>query len=348
MKDAESFQRAFHGIDYTFNWFYVDDKDIAYFNSARLPRRANGVDPDLPTLGHRSVRLAGLSCPSRRTPRDQPAPGYMANWNNKQAPGFDTSDDEWGYGPVYRSQNLSRRIAAGIAGPKKMTRAQLVGAMAEAAHVDTRAVEFLPIAARRDRRRPGVGGGARAAAGWIADGALREDNDRTAGYAHQPAIALFDAWWDERARPATCCAGRSVTWSTSCRRGLDDHPRQGLGSSWNGVAWYGYISKDLRQLLGRPVQGRWHRSYCGGGVARDLPDRAARLAADRDRDRVLAAQGEASVAGPTTSAQDNIRRVRRWAWSAYGRSTGRTARRSSRSSTSAHTARVRPPRTATR
>ena len=30
----------------------------------------------------------------------------------------------------------------------------------------------------------------------------------------------------------------------------DDHPRQGLGSSWNGVAWYGYVVKDLDRVRG--------------------------------------------------------------------------------------------------
>jgi acyl-homoserine lactone acylase PvdQ len=33
MRDARDFQRAAHKVGYTFNWFYVDDNDIAYFNS---------------------------------------------------------------------------------------------------------------------------------------------------------------------------------------------------------------------------------------------------------------------------------------------------------------------------
>jgi hypothetical protein len=84
---------------------------------------------------------------------------------------------------------------------------------------------------------------------------------------------LFDAWWDP--------AGAGVTGSTplakSVLRGtlgdlvdalpqpLDDHPRQGIGSSWNGVAWYGYVSKDIRQVLGQKVLGRYSRTYCGAG-----------------------------------------------------------------------------------
>ena len=31
--DAKSFQKAAGDIDYTFNWFYADDKDISYYLS---------------------------------------------------------------------------------------------------------------------------------------------------------------------------------------------------------------------------------------------------------------------------------------------------------------------------
>jgi hypothetical protein len=41
--------------------------------------------------------------------------------------------------------------------------------------------------------------------------------------------------------------------------------RGGGGSSWNDVAWYGYVNKDLRQALGRTVVSPYSRSYCGDG-----------------------------------------------------------------------------------
>jgi hypothetical protein len=109
---------------------------------------------------------------------------------------------------------------------------------------------------------------------WLADGAHRVDRARSGSYPHQAAIARFDAWWDP--------AGAGVTGSQSLAKdvlrgtlgdlvdalpqALDDHPRQGIGSSWNGVAWYGYVSKDLRQVLGQTVLGRYSRTYCGSGV----------------------------------------------------------------------------------
>ena len=48
---AKSFVTAMNGVEFSFNWFYADDRDIAYFSSGRLPIRAPGTDPALPTIG---------------------------------------------------------------------------------------------------------------------------------------------------------------------------------------------------------------------------------------------------------------------------------------------------------
>ena len=40
---------AAYNIGYTFNWFYTDDKHIAYFNSGLNPVRAPHTDPLFPT-----------------------------------------------------------------------------------------------------------------------------------------------------------------------------------------------------------------------------------------------------------------------------------------------------------
>ena len=44
---------------------------------------------------------------------------------------------------------------------------------------------------------------------------------------------------------------------------LDDHPREHIGSAFNGISWYGYLNKDLRHVLGEKVRGGYSRSYCG-------------------------------------------------------------------------------------
>ncbi len=58
--DAASFQKAAQDINYTFNWFYADSRQTAYYNSGTNPVRADGVDASFPVWGDRAVRLAGL------------------------------------------------------------------------------------------------------------------------------------------------------------------------------------------------------------------------------------------------------------------------------------------------
>ena len=35
-------------------------------------------------------------------------PPYLVSWNNKQAPGWAAADDQYAYGPIYRSQLIER------------------------------------------------------------------------------------------------------------------------------------------------------------------------------------------------------------------------------------------------
>jgi hypothetical protein len=273
---GSTFQQAVGAIDYTFNWFYTDNKDISYFSSGLLPNRATGFDWDLPRWGDLAYDDKG-TLPFAAHPRaTNPSSGYLVSWNNKTAPGFSAADNQWGYGAIYRSLALEDRVKARIAGGAKVTRPQLVEAMMDGGTVDVRAAYLLPslltlLGTPSDPQDAKAVGLLRA---WLADGAHRVDRARSGSYPHQAAIALFDAWWD----PAGAGVTGSQPLAKDVLRGtlgdlvdalpqaLDDHPRQGIGSSWNGVAWYGYVSKDLRQVLGQTVLGRYSRTYCGSGV----------------------------------------------------------------------------------
>ncbi len=271
--DAASFARAFAGVDYVFNWFYVDDRDISYFGSGLLPIRAADANPDLPRWGDRRFDWTGFEPFARHVFQTNPPQGYLSSWNNKQAPGFSAADNQWGYGPVYRSLLLDKRIKERIAGGKKVTRVGLVEAMQDAAHTDLRAEVLLPLLLDvvGNESDPAV----RLLRAWVADGSERVDRDRDGTYDHQQAIALFDQWWQGEGVDGTfdgSGAAKDVLRGSlgdlvdALPQKLDDHPRIGLGSAWNGVAWYGYVSKDLRQVLGRPVAGAYSRTYCGAGV----------------------------------------------------------------------------------
>ena len=50
------------------------------------------------------------------------------------------------------------------------------------------------------------------------------------------------------------------------------------GSSF-GSGWYGYVDKDLRRLLGRPVRGKFGLRYCGGAPCRAAGRRCGRRCA---------------------------------------------------------------------
>ncbi len=49
MRTPQEFMNAAYKIGYTFNWFFVNSKHIAYFGSGANPVRAAGTDPLFPT-----------------------------------------------------------------------------------------------------------------------------------------------------------------------------------------------------------------------------------------------------------------------------------------------------------
>src|SRR3954468_23687532 len=148
--DAKSFQAMASLIGYTFNWFYVDSRKIAYFNSGYNPARAPRTDPDLPVTSDREWRAwnPDTNLPRYEAARTHPQavnPSFLTSWNNKQAPGTRAADGNWGYGPTYRSKTLDDRIRrATHGGARKIGRAQLVQAMEDAATVDLRGDAVLP------------------------------------------------------------------------------------------------------------------------------------------------------------------------------------------------------------
>ncbi|MGZ4450606.1 MAG: penicillin acylase family protein [Nocardioides sp.] len=277
VRDAHSFMKAASAIQYTFNWFYVDDRDIAYYSSARLPHRAPGTDLDLPRWASRKYDWRGFEPFAAHPHVINPAQGYLANWNNKLAPGFASSSQVYGDGSVYRAQTLIDRVKALLRSGRRVHRSDLVGAMIDSATVDLRGAYVLPYVLKvvghpsdpQDAEAVGL------MRRWVAAGAHRVDRDRTGGYAHQAAIDVFDTWWDPADIGASCAPGCGFALpKDALRHGLgryvdtlpeplDDHPREHIGSAFNGISWYGYLNKDLRSVLGLPVRGAYSRHYCG-------------------------------------------------------------------------------------
>ena len=113
--DVHSWMDSANKIDYTFNWFYVDDRDTGYFVSGRDPVRNPHADPTLPTWGTGKTEWRGFLSRTQHPHEVNPKQGFFVSWNNKPAPGFAT-DGEYAYGQTYRSvlldQQLKRQLAA--------------------------------------------------------------------------------------------------------------------------------------------------------------------------------------------------------------------------------------------
>jgi acyl-homoserine lactone acylase PvdQ len=309
--DAASFQRAASDIDYTFNWFYADDKDISYYSSGLLPKRSKKVEPDLPHWAGKRYDWKGWLSFKRHVHQTNPKRGYLVSWNNKQAPSFAAADDTWSYGAVYRSLALEKRLLSKIKGRKKIDLPGLVGVMAGGATADSRAAYTLKWLLKVIGKDPQTKAARSLLEQWLHSGAERVDRDRDGAYEHQAAIALFDSWWEDGSQSVAydALSGRLGALVRQLPQRLDDHPRLGGGSSFNGVAWYGYLSKDLRSVLGKKVEGAYSTGYCGKGSLKACRTRLRASLAGAVA-RVLGEQGATSVGQLTYDKhQDDIRSV---------------------------------------
>jgi hypothetical protein len=176
----QRFKQLFNSMTSTFNWLYIDSKDLAYIQSGLYPQRDPGQDPDLPVWGDgrfewvadRNFNPANyggsVPFPPRTTPVAQgdpldgyfewpgylplsahiqdtnPAKGYMANWNNSGAPGWWAADSNGAHGPTHRVIMLMRRLAAFQASGRKFDLGNMIEIMADTAYTDLRGFDVLP------------------------------------------------------------------------------------------------------------------------------------------------------------------------------------------------------------
>ena len=195
--DASSWMASAGAIQYTFNWFYVDSKTIAYYQSGLLPIRPSNVDPNLPTWGDGRSEWQGFLSFSAHAHQVGSPTGYLTSWNNKGAPKFSAADDKYSWGPVQRVQSLNQEIGKQFAlNGGKITRANLVTAMETAAAVDLTGRQVLPLLLSYASHRSEPAGVQTMLAQlqqWFNAGALRRK--AAAGdsqYANAAAVAVMD------------------------------------------------------------------------------------------------------------------------------------------------------------
>jgi acyl-homoserine lactone acylase PvdQ len=274
VRSPRTFQRAADKIGYTFNWFYSDSEQIAYFNSGANPIRAKRTNPDFPVRARHEWRgwnpdtwLARFSR-FKRHPRviDQK---YLVNWNNKQARGFRASDTVT-YASTYRSVLLEDRVKRAIRGGRKLTLPQAIDIMEVAGTADLRAHAVLPLALKivGRPRNANLRAAVDTLRAWRRAGGLRKDADRSGTYDHARAVQIMDAWWPRLVRAQfQPVLGRGAFETLATTVDFDNEPNndgEHLGSAYQD-GWYGYSRKDLMTVLGRKVRGPYSRRYCGKG-----------------------------------------------------------------------------------
>jgi acyl-homoserine lactone acylase PvdQ len=272
---VQGFKNAVSNINFLFNWAYIDSEHIAYGLSGAMPQRAKGTSPDFPVLGTGKFDWKGFN-PTTQTAEFLPFskhpqavdPPFLVSWNNKQAAGWAAADDKYSYGPLFRSQMIADKVRAATKGAKKITISQLVQAMEEPASEDLRGYRLLPTIFKAVGK-PKSAKLRKALAmlrTWQKHGAHRRDLNRDGVDEENGAVELMDAWWPKLVEGEFKHALGGKTFSalegvleTGSYTG--DSPRAPSFSD----GWWGYVSKDLRDLFGPKPKGAWSQVYCGGG-----------------------------------------------------------------------------------
>jgi len=321
--DVHSWMRAASQIGYTFNWFYVDDRDTGYFVSGRDPVRNPHADTALPTWGTGAAEWRGFLTPAQHVHEVNPAKGFFVSWNNKPAPG-QADDADYDYGQTFRSVMLVNQLKRQfrLTG-NAVTRADVVRAMETAASQDLDGVTVVPLLLRyvAGHRHPaGVSAMLAELQAWQHAGAhRRKAQPGDTQYSHAAAVAIADelvpnlirAFYDR----ILASGGISGVTSTggAAVQGYDALPMQWvntpnsggahLGSAYDG-GYEGYLMSTLQQLLGRhPGDGfgaPLTRHECDGGPS--TCRKAVEAALRKTYDALVQVNGTSDVSSWTASS----------------------------------------------
>ncbi|WP_285751653.1 penicillin acylase family protein [Lentzea sp. NBRC 105346] len=284
VRSAQDFQRTVAKIGYTFNWLYVDSKDAAYYNSGLNPVRKSTVDPNLPIWGQQAYEWEGWNADLNTAQYTGYAQhpnalnqDYFISWNNKPAPGYTAGG--FNYTSVHRGDLLDTRVKALVTSGKKVTRASLTKAMAEAGVADLRGEQVLPHLLRVIKTAavsdPALASTVQKLDDWVRSGALRKETAKgSKAYANAEAIRVLDAWWPLLVQAEFQPMGTDLYTALAGAMQIDESPSDAHGgpnaTPHKGSAfqygWWGYVDKDIRKVLGDQVQSPFPQTYCGNGV----------------------------------------------------------------------------------
>ena len=257
--DLADFKAAARNFTMSFNSFYVDSDDTAYFHVGFYPKRTPGSHPSLPTWGTGQWEWQGR-LPFRRLPKViNPTDGWVANWNNKPSAGWKNFDG-FKFGSVHRVELLKDKMHRLLDGTGKAELSDLVDVIREAATQDARGL-YLGRRMIRMVARASAGGDVKDAEAleevrkWVVAGAHRKNADRDENMDNGAALALFDLWYT-----------RLVHRIFDDEIGLDNYdlvpaPITNYSPAGGGGFWFDF-SSYVENLFRRSSRLAYARNYC--------------------------------------------------------------------------------------
>jgi acyl-homoserine lactone acylase PvdQ len=283
---AKSFTKAASLTPQTFNSFYIDEENIALYGAGLLPIRDKKVDPGLPTWGTGEYEWTGFLPKRGHIQGIDPADGTITNWNQTSALGFAAPDDSWGRnGSVGRIDLLDKNLERLATQGGKWNLARVTSAMNAAATQDIRAIDTVPLLRRLLKGSKAPNAQAKQMlellVAWKRNGGSRLDRDLD-GKIDDPGAAIMDGSWD---RMANAFMGPKLAPQLEELNSI--FRRFDLPPSGQFSGWYQYFDRDIRSLLGLPIEAPFKNSYCGNGKLKKcqravwaaLADAGAELAA---------------------------------------------------------------------
>jgi acyl-homoserine lactone acylase PvdQ len=273
---ARSFVQAFRAFTGNENWFYLDNKHIAWIQSGWFPRHALGTDIQFPIWGTGrydwqrfnpvSYGYARLD-PSHNPTAVDPDSGYLVSWNNKAAPGWHASPGTWVFGNVQRVSLLEDPLRAAIRRQGRITLADVAKVNLGAATKDLHGVQVLPDMLRALGTPPASLRKAVAALrAWQRTGAYRRDTTGKGYDDNSAAVMLMNAWWPRVISAIfTPVLGKSLVDEIGATELAPLDARPTYTGFFNG--WDGQVDSDLRLVLGQHLpSGAPRDAFCGRGM----------------------------------------------------------------------------------
>ena len=275
----QSFIAAMQPYTGSENWFYVDDRNIAVYQSGWFPQHAAGSNPDLPIWGTGQWDWKGFEpstdgydrLPASANPRSiDPPQGYLVNWNNAIAHGWRVAAGDWENGPVVRATMLQDDLNSALdSGPVDLAKlTDMVTGPSLTSDLRGMAVwpwlhDVLGNGGSNSQLTQLIG----LLNAWAQNGAQRRSTSSNGIVDDSPAVLLMDTWWPllVRAEFQPVLGEPLMDFiNANFNSIVPDGLRDGTGNGFF-EGWEMDVQKDLRQVLGRTVPGRSSRTYCGGG-----------------------------------------------------------------------------------